>query len=416
MPKTIALIVAAGRGLRAAGLDRPELARHSEPPSRNDLPKQYALVGDAPVLVHTLRTFLSHDHIDGVRPVILREHTDLYTRALAYLATPLKAKLREPILGADSRQASVRQGLEGIAADEAEFVLIHDAARPFLTGAMISSLLDELMTCRAATLARRLTDTIKRATPGNFVARTIPRDDLWRAETPQGFRYGEIREAHRRAAADATTPFTDDASIAEWAGIPVALVDHQGDNSKITTPEDLIMAAMRLGGGAAATSLPDIRTGQGFDVHRFKDGDHIWLCGIKVPHVRGVEAHSDGDVGLHALTDALLGAIADGDIGVHFKNTDPRWKGASSDLFVKDAVERVLRRGGIIRHVDLTVLCEAPKIARYRDAMRQRLSELLGLAVDRIGLKATTTEGLGFAGRGEGLAAMATATVAFAGH
>jgi 2-C-methyl-D-erythritol 4-phosphate cytidylyltransferase/2-C-methyl-D-erythritol 2,4-cyclodiphosphate synthase len=197
---------------------------------------------------------------------------------------------------------------------------------------------------------------------------------------------------------------TDDAAVAEWAGLPVKLVPGSASNSKITTGEDLAMAERVLAG-------PDVRAGQGFDVHRFAAGDHVWLCGVKVPHTHALEGHSDADVGLHALTDALLGAIADGDIGQHFPDSDPRWKGASSCVFLAEAARRIRERGGRIANVDVTLLCEAPKIAPYRQAMRQRIAEVLGIDVTRVGVKATTTEGLGFTGRREGIAALATATV-----
>jgi 2-C-methyl-D-erythritol 4-phosphate cytidylyltransferase/2-C-methyl-D-erythritol 2,4-cyclodiphosphate synthase len=291
-------------------------------------------------------------------------------------------------------------------------VLIHDAARPYTTPAMLDRLLDELLTCRGAVLASPATDTIKQATPELLIGKTLPRERLWRAETPQGFRFKDIVAAHRQAARDTSASFTDDASIAEWAGIPVSLVDSGGHNTKITTAEDLAMAELRLG-SKSRHAPADIRTGQGFDVHRFKDsGDHVWLCGVRIPFHRGVEAHSDGDVALHALTDALLGAIADGDIGQHFSNNDPRWRNAASRLFVSDAVARVGRRGGLLRHVDITILAEAPKIGPHREAMRAEVARLTGLSLDRVGLKATTTEQLGFVGRGDGLAALATATVA----
>ena len=228
--------------------------------------------------------------------------------------------------------------------------------------------------------------------------------DLWRAQTPQGFRFADILAAHE-AAASAGLDLTDDAAVAEWAGLAVALVPDSAANIKLTTPEDLAMADSR------ARSLPDVRTGSGFDVHRLVAGDHVWLCGVRIPHTHGLQGHSDADVGLHALTDALLGAIGDGDIGQHFSDTDPRWKGAASHIFLADAARRVRARGGVVSNVDVTLLCEAPKIAPYRDEMRARIAAILGIDVSRVGVKATTTEGLGFTGRREGIAALAAATV-----
>jgi 2-C-methyl-D-erythritol 4-phosphate cytidylyltransferase/2-C-methyl-D-erythritol 2,4-cyclodiphosphate synthase len=260
----------------------------------------------------------------------------------------------------------------------------------------------------AAIAALPLADTLKRAGPdGRHIAATLDRAGLWRAQTPQGFRYDAILKAHEAAAAAGREDLTDDAAVAEWAGIPVELVEGSEANVKLTTAEDMARAGMSVN----AAAVPDVRTGQGFDVHRFAAGDHVWLCGVHIPHTHALDGHSDADVGLHALTDALLGAIGDGDIGQHFPPTDPRWRGAASHLFLADAARRVRSRGGAISNVDVTILCEAPKIAPHREAMRARIAEILGLDVARVGVKATTTEGLGFTGRREGIAALATATV-----
>ena len=396
MPSVAALIVAGGRGTRAA---------------TGGVPKQYVEIGGRTLLAHTLDAVLSHERVEAGQVVIHPDDHPLYARAVA--ETRMAGKLVPPVTGGDDRQASVRNGLAGLAATAPTIVLIHDAARPFVTHTMLDSLFLTLRTGASAILASRATDTIKRSDPRrSLVVETIPRETIWRAETPQAFRYDDIMRAHRKAElARPPHPFTDDASIAEWAGLPVTLVDSGGANTKITTAEDLAMAELRLAGHSAA--LPDIRTGQGFDVHRFKPGDHVMICGVRIVHTHGVDAHSDGDVGLHALTDALLGAIADGDIGQHFKNTDPRWQGRSSDHFLDDARRRVATAGGTILNVDVTVLCEAPKIAPHREAMRARMAAILGIDVGRVSVKATTTERLGFAGRGEGLAAMATASVGF---
>jgi 2-C-methyl-D-erythritol 4-phosphate cytidylyltransferase / 2-C-methyl-D-erythritol 2,4-cyclodiphosphate synthase len=384
---TAALIVAAGRGTRAGGAG----------------PKQYAAVGGRAVLRRTLDVFLAHAGVDAVWVVIHPDDRALYDD----IAKGLPQKLRRPIDGGATRQESVRRGLEALAAEAPARVLIHDAARPFVTADVIARVVGALDRDSAVLPAMPVAETLKRADAQRCIAGTIDRAGLWAAQTPQGFHFEAILDAHRRAAAAKRNDFTDDAAVAEWAGLPVAIVEGSAANIKLTTPEDLRMADERL----RAPLLPDIRTGQGFDVHRFTVGDHVWLCGVKIPHTHGLDGHSDADVGLHALTDALLGAIADGDIGQHFKNTDPRWHGAASHLFLADAGRRVAARGGRITNVDVTMLCEAPKIAPHRDAMRGRIAEILGLDVSRVAVKATTTEGLGFTGRKEGIAALATAMV-----
>ena len=393
MKRIAAIVVAAGRGTRVAG------AR---------LPKQYLDIRGEMLLTRTLRPLLAHPRITRVLVVIHRDNGSLYEAAIGPEDEAARAKLLPPAIGGETRQESVERGLLALADNPPDLVLIHDAARPFVTEANLDALIGTLERIGAAILASPLADTLKRAADGPVIETTIPRENLWRAETPQGFRYVDIVKAHAAARASGRRDFTDDASIAEWAGMTVALVDSGGGNSKITTAEDVTMAEQRV----AADDTMETCTGQGFDVHRFTDGDHVWLCGVRIPHTRGVEAHSDGDVALHALTDAILGAIGDGDIGIHFKNTDPRWRGASSDQFLLDARRRVEARGGKIRHVDVTILAEAPKVGPHREAMIARLSALLDLPARRIGLKATTTEGMGFTGRREGLAAMATATVA----
>jgi 2-C-methyl-D-erythritol 4-phosphate cytidylyltransferase / 2-C-methyl-D-erythritol 2,4-cyclodiphosphate synthase len=391
----VALVVAAGRGTRVA---------------TGRLPKQYVSLAGAPVLAHTLRPLLAHPRIDRVMVVRHAADADLYDAAVA----PLKAdpKLLPAAIGGKERQDSVKAGLDALGAIAPAVVLIHDAARPFLSAAMLDRLLAAVDRSGHAILASPMSDTVKRATTDATIAATVPRSDLWRAETPQAFQFSAIHAAHVAATQSARHDFTDDASIAEWAGLAVSLVDSGGGNLKITTAEDLLMAEQRL--AALTPDVPDVRNGQGFDVHQFCDGDHVWLGGVRIVHDRGVDAHSDGDVVLHALTDALLGTIADGDIGLHFKNTDPRWRGASSDRFLADAIERVRKAGGHLTHVDATILCEAPKVSPHRDAMRNRIAMILGIDVGRVSIKATTTETLGFTGRREGLAAMASATVVFA--
>jgi 2-C-methyl-D-erythritol 4-phosphate cytidylyltransferase / 2-C-methyl-D-erythritol 2,4-cyclodiphosphate synthase len=391
----VALVVAAGRGTRVA---------------TSRMPKQYVNLAGAPVLAHTLRPLLTHPRIDRVIVVRHADDAALYDAAVApHREEP---KLLPAAIGGKERQDSVMAGLDALSALAPAVVLVHDAARPFLSAAMLDRLLEAVDRTGHAILASPMADTVKRATADATIAATVPRTNLWRAETPQAFQFSDIRAAHRAAAQSGRHDFTDDASIAEWAGYAVALVDSGGGNTKITTAEDLAMAEQRL--AASTPTIPDVRTGQGFDVHQFCAGDHVWLGGIRIAHSQGVDAHSDGDVVLHALTDALLGTIADGDIGLHFKNTDPRWRGASSDRFLADAIERVRAAGGHLTHVDVTILCEAPKVTPHRCAMRARIAEILRLDIGRVSIKATTTETLGFTGRREGLAAMASATVVVA--
>lgn len=380
MTECVALVVGAGQGTRFGGAT----------------PKQYLPLAGTPVLRHALSAFLDHPRVGQVRPVIDTGHRELFLAASAGLAClPFVA-------GGATRQESVRRGLESLVDINPKLVLIHDAARPFPDAALISRVLDALATAPAAIPALSVADTLKRADADRRVAATVPRENLWRAQTPQGFRFEAILEAHRRLADRAAT---DDAQIAELAGLAVAVVEGSEDNAKLTTPGDWARAERLLG----AAFEP--RTGSGFDVHRFAPGDHIMLCGIKVPHEAGLEGHSDADVGLHALTDAILGALGEGDIGHHFPPSDAKWRGASSDIFLKHAADLVAARRGRIAHVDVTVICERPKVGPHRRAMVERIAAILGLAPSRVSVKATTTERLGFTGRGEGIAAQAVATV-----
>ena len=388
MTGAIALVVAAGRGTRFGG----------------EQPKQYAALAGGPVLRLTLCAFAAHPRIDGVRAVIHPADRSLYQEAAEGLA------LLDPVPGGDSRQASVRLGLESLAEIEPQKVLIHDGARPFVSDAVIDRVLEALEASPGAIAAVRVTDTLKRESDGRITG-TLDRDALWRAQTPQGFRYREILAAHRQAVSELGDALTDDAAVAEHAGLAVALVEGSDDNVKLTTPQDLARAERLLGGAADI----DIRTGSGFDVHRFGPGDHVVLCGIAVPHDHGLLGHSDADVGLHALTDALLGALALGDIGQHFPPSDARWRDADSAVFMKHAAQLVAERGARILNVDVTLICERPKVGPHRAAMIARVAELLGIDPGRVSVKATTTERLGFTGRGEGIAAQATASLSVAG-
>jgi 2-C-methyl-D-erythritol 4-phosphate cytidylyltransferase / 2-C-methyl-D-erythritol 2,4-cyclodiphosphate synthase len=383
---TIALIVAAGRGARFGG----------------DIPKQYRQLGGRPVLRHALERLVAHPGIADVRVVISPEDRARYDEAAAGL------KLLAPVAGGATRQQSVRNGLESLTPLKPDAVLIHDAARPFLESGVIDRVIEGLARAPGAIAALPVVDTIKRAQdPAGATPRietTTSRDRLWRAQTPQGFRFDAILAAHRAASG---TEYTDDAAVAEIHGLAVELVMGSEENFKITTEGDLQRAERLLGGGSW-----EYRSAGGYDVHRFAPGDAIMLCGVRVPHSAALEGHSDADVGLHALTDALLGAIGAGDIGQHFPPSDPKWRGADSSKFLAHAGELVAARGGRITHLDVTIICERPKVGPHRAAMVERIAAILGLETGRVSVKATTTEGLGFTGRGEGIAAQATATVA----
>jgi 2-C-methyl-D-erythritol 4-phosphate cytidylyltransferase / 2-C-methyl-D-erythritol 2,4-cyclodiphosphate synthase len=384
MASCIALVVAAGRGTRLGG----------------PLPKQYLPLAGRPLLRYGVETLAAHAGIDHVRVVYTPEDRDLYEEATRGLA------LLPPVPGGAARQDSVRLGLESLAEWAPERVLIHDGARPFLDPATIDRVLAALDDAPGAIPALPLRDTVKRGRDG-LVVETLDRAALWRAQTPQGFRYQPILAAHRAAAG---SDLSDDAAVAERAGLAVRLVAGHEQNFKVTTPDDLAAAERLL-----AARNGDIRTGQGVDVHAFGPGDQVWLCGIAVPHEQGLVGHSDADVGLHALTDAILGALGAGDIGEHFPPSDPRWRGAPSHRFLRHAADLVAAAGGGIAHVDVTLICERPKIGPYRDAMVARIAEILAIERRRVSVKATTTEKLGFTGRGEGIAAQAVATVRLPG-
>ena len=388
----VALIVAAGRGHRVG----------------TPLPKQYLTLGAHAVLHHTVKAFAEHAAVDAVRVVIHPDDRALYDAALADLPSALATRVLTPALGGATRQESVRNGLESLVG--ADIVLIHDGARPFVSAGVIDGTLAALEQADGAIAALAVSDTLKRATSDDaHIAQTVARDGLWRAQTPQTFRYDAILAAHRKAVGG---EFTDDASIAEHAGLRVALTPGSEDNLKITTADDLMRAERILSEREqAAPEQSETRTGQGFDVHRFGPGDHLMICGVAVPHEQGVQSHSDGDVGLHALVDAMLGALAEGDIGSHFPPSDPQWKSADSALFVEHANKLLARRNAELVNADITIICERPKIGPHREAMVARLGALLGVAPSRISVKATTTEMLGFTGRKEGIAAQAIATL-----
>jgi 2-C-methyl-D-erythritol 4-phosphate cytidylyltransferase/2-C-methyl-D-erythritol 2,4-cyclodiphosphate synthase len=379
-----AVMVAAGRGLRAGG----------------SVPKQYRALPGGTALRRCLATFSGHPRISLVQPVIHPDDRNFFEQCTTGVSA------LSPVTGGATRQASVRAGLEALVAHEPQIVLIHDAARPFASPSLIDRAIAAAEQAGAAVPVIPLADTIKTVDTQGLVTGTLDRAVLRAVQTPQAFGFAPIWEAHQRALKAARDDFTDDAALAEWAGMQVATFAGEAGNVKLTTPEDFAQAER-----AGLAGLGDIRTGLGTDVHQFCDGDHIWLGGVRIPHSRGVTGHSDADVVLHALVDAILGAIADGDIGVHFPPSDPQWRGASSDRFLQFAVERVRGRGGLIGHLDVTVVCEAPRVGPHREAMRVRIAEIAGISVERVAIKATTSEKLGFTGRGEGIVAFATATV-----
>lgn len=387
------LIVAAGRGERAGGLAEG--------------PKQYRQIGGRPVLAHTIDAFLSWSGCGPVMVVIHPDDVDLYDAVAETTSAP--AKLFRTF-GATTRQTSVLAGLEAMADLGVTHVMIQDGVRPFVTHGLLDRIASALQAGDRAVLpATQVADTLKRGSPDGFVADTVSRDGLYAAQTPQSFDYAFILDAHRRASKAGVTTLTDDAAIAEWAGAPVRLVEGDRGNVKLTLKADIDMADQML----AQTSLPDIRTGNGYDVHQLIPGDGVTLCGIKIAHDFTLKGHSDADVALHALTDALLATCGAGDIGDHFPPSDPQWRGAASRIFLEHAANIVREHGGAIMNADISLIAEAPKIGPHRQAMRQFLSDCLGIELERCSVKATTNEKIGFIGRGEGIAAIATATVAF---
>ena len=376
MPRTAVLIVAVPERVSAPG---------------TSLPKQYERLAGKPLLRRTVEAFAGYP----VQLVIGAGQEELAAAALAGLDLPA------PVTGGATRQDSVRRGLEVLAKDPPDYVLIHDAARPLISASVIAAVVAALEAGADGALPMvAASDTLRRRDPSGRWITLVSRDNLYRAQTPQGFAFAKILAAHRDHAQEEVT---DDVALAELAGLNVQMVEGEEKNIKVTRKEDFALAEALLGS--------DVRTASGYDVHKFKDGDHIWLCGLKIPHSHGLEGHSDADVGLHAITDALLGCIGEGDIGQHFPPTDERWRGAASWKFLDHAASLVAAKGGVINHVDVTIICERPKVGPYRDAMKAKVAEILQIETSRVSVKATTTEGLGFTGRREGIAAQAIATV-----
>lgn len=379
MRKIYVIIVAAGRGSRMGG----------------ELPKQYFPLGSKSVLYHTVSAFLAHGQITGIRVVIHQDDLALYEESIKGL------ELLEPVYGGKTRQESVRLGLESLKGVAPDQVLIHDAARPFVSRELISSVIENIKQAQGVIAALPVVDTLKKVNE-NLCETTIDRSCLWRAQTPQGFQYEEILKCHNDLSGDERT---DDAALFEAQGLQVMCVTGNENNFKITTQEDYRKAQKKM------TGAYETRLGIGFDVHRFEAGDHLTLCGEKIKYNMGLKGHSDADVAMHALTDALLGAISAGDIGTHFPPSDDKWRGVASHVFLQKAVDLIKEKSGEIINVDVTIICEAPKIGPHRDNMIENLSRIMNLSKDRISIKATTTEKLGFTGRKEGIAAQAGCSV-----
>jgi len=384
MADVAAVVVAAGQGLRAGG----------------ERPKQFRAIGGEAMLRRTLSRLAASPEIGAIQPVIRMEDRPLFEEATSGI------DLLPPVAGGATRQASVRAGLEALEIRAPDIILVHDAARPFVSESLIARAITAVGNTGAAIPGLAVTDTIKIVDRHGLVGETLDRSQLRAIQTPQAFSFAPLLEAHRRAAREGRADFTDDAALAEWAGMQVAVFEGEPANIKITHAEDFMRAE-----AIEAAQLGDIRTGSGIDVHAFVPGDAVWIGGVRIPHTARLTGHSDADVGLHALVDAILGALADGDIGTHFPPSDPQWKGASSDKFLAFAVARVKARGGMIAHLDLNVVAEAPKIGPHRDAMRETIARIAGIDPSRVAVKATTSEKLGFTGRREGIVAYATATV-----
>lgn len=393
--RVAALVVAGGRGERAG--------------PHADGPKQFRRIGGVAVLLRTLRLFAAHPRISDL---ILVGHAADRERIFDLLAGTDLSERVDLVDGGPSRQASVANGLQAMERRAPDAVLIHDAVRPFVDAALIDRVIAAIEPSAGALPVVAVADTLKAGKDG-LVVRTVDRAGLYAAQTPQGFPFSPILEAHLTAARSGGDAFTDDASIAEWAGLPVRLVEGDPSNVKLTTARDIALADRQISQSKEAQLPIDVRTGNGYDVHRLVEGDHVTLCGVRIRHDQSLSGHSDADVGFHALTDALLATCGAGDIGDHFPPSDPQWRGAASHIFLSHAKAVVEAKGGRIMNADVSLICEAPKIAPHREAMCAEIGRLLGLERDRVSVKATTNETIGFVGRREGIAAIATASVAF---
>jgi 2-C-methyl-D-erythritol 4-phosphate cytidylyltransferase/2-C-methyl-D-erythritol 2,4-cyclodiphosphate synthase len=389
--KVAVILPAAGRGSRVVGHD--------------PRPKQYRPLAGACSLARVIRVFRDHPRVSNIVVAIHPDDVPLFLANVGDLTEEVTV-----VTGGESRQASIRNSLEILRLPPESIVLIHDAARPFVSRELIDRAIAAAQDTGAAVPVTKVVDTVIGFTPEGFRGTTFDRDLLRGVQTPQSFRLDMILGAHRAAAEASFDSFTDDGALMAWHGHQVALFEGDAENLKLTTADDLVAAERRFALDRLLAH-PDVRTGSGFDVHAFGPGDHVILGGIVIPHNAGLVGHSDADVVLHALTDAILGALGDGDIGAHFPPSDNRWRGADSGLFLQEAMDKVAARGGVVSHLDTTVICEAPKIGPHREDMRLRIAHITGLTIGQVSVKATTTERLGFAGRGEGIAALATATV-----
>ena len=406
-PEIAAIVVGAGSGTRAA--------------SREDgLPKQYRPINGTPLLSRTISALADCNDIDWILPVIARDHQDLY-RELQPGLELADGKLLDPVIGGADRQASVLAGREALEEKGPDLVLIHDGARPFVSKGLIGRICEGLLESEGVLPALVLADSIKFSTDGKVMEKSLDRSQLFGAQTPQGFDFEKILAAHRLAAKQLSVRqtakkqpvrFSDDGALAQWAGIGVRLARGDEENFKVTFNSDFARAEAMLNAGAYQNQAEmETRVGSGMDIHRFEPGSRLRLGGIDIPHDCSLKGHSDADAALHVLTDALLGALAEGDIGMHFPPSDEKWKGEPSETFLSFACRRVQKRGGRIVHLDLTIVCEQPKISPHGQEMRQNIARICSIDGGRVSIKATTSENMGFIGRGEGLLAMASATI-----
>jgi 2-C-methyl-D-erythritol 4-phosphate cytidylyltransferase / 2-C-methyl-D-erythritol 2,4-cyclodiphosphate synthase len=390
--ETAVVIVAAGRGERAG---------------QEGGPKQFRLIGGKPVIRHTVAALHASGLIGRIVVVVHKDDHEIAADSLAGIDAEVLL-----VTGGATRQASTLLGMKALARSAPAYVMVHDAVRPFVRAELLARVINALDDVHGVIPALAVSDTLKTAQDG-IIGGTVDRQRLFAAQTPQAFPFEPIFKAHLDAAEQSLDNFTDDAAIAEWAGMPARIVEGSPDNFKLTWKRDIELADQRL---SSFAQFPDVRTGNGYDVHAFEPGDQVTLCGVVIPHEAKLNGHSDADVALHALTDALLATRGAGDIGTHFPPSDPKWRGAASSIFLKHAAGIVRSAGGRIANADITLICEAPKIGPHREAMVAAVSAMLALDPERISVKATTNEKLGFIGRKEGIAAIATATVVYPGQ
>ncbi len=383
------IVVAAGRGVRFG----------------TEVPKQYLRFGGRSTLSYALRAFIEHPLVQRIVTVIHPDDRDAFLSAVPEFADALDSGRLASAFGGATRQASVSEGMEALAESKPDVVLVHDAARPFISCDLVTRAIEAAEKFGAAVPLLPVVDTINQIGPDGRLAGTVDRTSMRVVQTPQAFKFAPLLDAHRAARKAGRLDFTDDGSLIEWRGQKIGGFTGEPDAFKLTIHADIKRAEQIV------EQMLESRTATGYDVHAFGPGDHVWLGGVKITHDQALIGHSDADPVLHALTDAILGCLGDGDIGTHFPPSDPQWKGAASHIFLSHAASLVQKRGGRIVHLDATIVCEAPKIGPHREAMRAAIADAAGIGVSRVGLKATTSEKLGFTGRREGIAALATATV-----